>query len=269
LMPADAREQIRQLPSGKWQLRYYDCNGVRHSGGAFPWKSAARAHYRNVIEPELSGRQVVRRDVTFTDHVDRYLAAHATGRDVSTIKTLTHRLGYATATFGELTLEELEQRVPEIAAWIGTLPAGARYGIVQALRQSLEAAVRWGHMTKNPAKLAGPNPQPKAEEIHPFTQAEIDLVAGELGPKYGPVVVFASETGMRPSEWLAIEWRDIDRTAGVVLVERTCAYGVRSHTGRPRGAAAVFRFLRGRSRLWRRLLAVSTFGLGSPVIGAA
>jgi integrase len=83
------------------------------------------------------------------------------------------------------------------------------------------------------------------------------------------VVVFASETGMRPSEWLAIEWRDIDRTAGVVLVERTCAYGVRSHTGRPRGAAAVFRFLRGRSRLWRRLLAVSTFGLGSPVIGAA
>ena len=102
----------------------------------------------------------------------------------------------------------------------------SRYGIVQALRQALEAAVRWGHMTKNPAKLAGPNPQPKAEEIHPFTQAEIDLVAEELGPKYGPVVVFASETGMRPSEWLAIEWRDIDRKAGVVLVERTCAYGV-------------------------------------------
>jgi hypothetical protein len=29
-------------------------------------------------------------------------------------------------------------------------------------------------MTRNPAKLAGRNPQPKAEEIHPFTQAEID-----------------------------------------------------------------------------------------------
>jgi integrase len=113
--------------------------------------------------------------------------------------------------FGDLSLEDMERRVPEIAAWVGTLPSGARYGIVQALRQTLEAAVRWGHMTKNPAKLAGPNPQPKAEEIHPFTQAEIDLVAEELGPKYGPVVVFASETGMRPSEWLAIEWRDIDK----------------------------------------------------------
>ena len=87
-------------------------------------------------------------------------------------------------------------------------------------------------MRANPAKLAGPNPQPKAEEIHPFTQAELDLVAEELGPKYGPAVVFASETGMRPSEWLAIEWRDVDRKAGVVLVERTCAYGVTKAYGK-------------------------------------
>ena len=171
-------------------------------------------------------------DVNLSEHVDRYLAAHAVGRDASTIKTLRHRLGYATGTFGDVTLEELERRVPEIAAWVGTLPAGSRYGIVQALRQALEAAIRWGHMRENPAKLAGPNPQPKAEEIHPFTQAEIDRVAEELGPKYGPAVVFASETGMRPSEWLAIEWRDVDRKAGVVLVERTCAYGVTKAYGK-------------------------------------
>ena len=47
-----------------------------------------------------------------------------------------------------------------------------------------------------------------------------------------PAVVFASETGMRPSEWLAIEWRDVDRKAGVVLVERTCAYGVTKAYGK-------------------------------------
>ena len=81
--------------------------------------------------------------------------------------------------------------------------------------------MRWGHMTKNSAKLAGSNPQPKAEESHPFTEAEIDLVAEELEPKYGPMVVFASEVGLRQSEWLSVEWRDVDRTAGVVLVERT------------------------------------------------
>ena len=136
---------------------------------------------------------------------------------------------------------------------------------MQALRQALEAAVRWGHMTRNPAKLAGPNPQPKAEEIHPFTQAEIDVVAEELGPKYGPAVVFASETGMRPSEWLAIEWRDIDRKAGVVLVERTCAYGVtkslRQDSPQPAPGAAVDKGAGGARRDAR---AGSTCGSCSP-----
>jgi integrase len=79
-------------------------------------------------------------------------------------------------------------------------------------------------MTQNPAKLAGANPQPKPEEIHPFTQEDIDLLALELGEN-GPLVVFASETGLRPSEWRAVEWRDVDRAAGVVLVERTYAFG--------------------------------------------
>jgi integrase len=37
---------------------------------------------------------------------------------------------------------------------------------------------------------------------------------------------------MRPSEWLAIEWRDIDKDAGVVLVERSCAYGVTKAYGK-------------------------------------
>ena len=65
--------------------------------------------------------------------------------------------------------------------------------------------------------------RPKPEEIHPFSQSEIDLLAVELG-EYGPLVVFASETGMRPSEWRAVEWRDVDRNAGVVLVERSFAF---------------------------------------------
>jgi hypothetical protein len=43
-MPAEARGHVRKLPSGKWQLRYYDSKGGRRSGGAFPTKSEAWAH---------------------------------------------------------------------------------------------------------------------------------------------------------------------------------------------------------------------------------
>jgi len=44
--------------------------------------------------------------------------------------------------FGDLHLNELERRDAEVAAWTRTLPEGSRYGIVQAFRQALEAAVR-------------------------------------------------------------------------------------------------------------------------------
>jgi integrase len=190
----------------------------------------------------------------------RRSGVHPSGR----IKTLTHRLGYATAEFGDLSLEDLQQRVPEIAAWAGTLPVGSRYGIVRALRQALEAAVRWGHIQQNPAKLAGPNPQPKAEEIHPFIQAEIDQAAED-----GPAVVFASETGMCPSEWLAIEWRDVDRKPGVVLVERTCACGVSKSYGKAARSRRRVRFRGARSRrsTWSR--GGWTCGSCSPASAAA
>lgn len=51
-MPADRSGGARRLPSGKWQLRYRDNEGKRHTGGAFPTKSAAMKHYRDVIEPD-------------------------------------------------------------------------------------------------------------------------------------------------------------------------------------------------------------------------
>lgn len=128
--------------------------------------------------------------------------------------------------FGDLHLNELERRVAEVAAWTRTLPEGSRYGIVQAFRQALEAAVRWGLMGSNPAKLAGSNPQPKREEVEHFEPEQVETLAVELGPLYGPLVIVAAYTGLRPSEWAALEWRDVDRDAGVLTVERAFSYGV-------------------------------------------
>jgi integrase len=96
---------------------------------------------------------------------------------------------------------------------------------VQALRQCLEAGVRWGLIGSNPAKLAGRNPQPKRDEVVPFEPAEVERLAVELGPVYGPLVIVAAHTGLRPSEWIALEWRDVDRHDGVLRVERAFSYG--------------------------------------------
>ena len=172
-MPADAREQIRQLPSGKWQLRYYDRKGTRHTGGVFPSKSAARAHYRDVVEPGLNGKAVARRDLTYTDLVEVFLERHAIVAKPSTIYELRWRLKQSATVFGTTRLAELENMSDEIAAWRTTLPERSGYGIMQAFRQCCEAGVRYGYMTRNPAKLAGPNPMPKPRGVRVYTSGRV------------------------------------------------------------------------------------------------
>ena len=223
-MPADQRGSTYQTKRGHG-IRWYDESGVRRRRAGFGSRSEARAWFETIERPRMRGEDVAPEPFTLAEHVDRYLAAHAVGRDVKTIDVLRFRLGYATRVFGELRLDELERRVPELAAWTATLPAGSRYGIVQAARQCLEAAVRWGLIGSNPMKLAGRNPQPKRDEVMPFEQDEVDRLADELGPIYGPLVTVAAYTGLRPSEWAALEWRDVDKTAGVLTVERAFSYG--------------------------------------------
>jgi integrase len=43
--------------------------------------------------------------------------------------------------------------------------------------------------------------------------------------RYRPIVIFATVTGLRPAEWLALEWRDLDLKARVVYVHRSFTKG--------------------------------------------
>jgi integrase len=103
-----------------------------------------------------------------------------------------------------------------------TIPAGHRFEATQALRQVLARAVSWGLLDVNPAKLGVGNPQRRYTEKRPFESwEELYALAGRLGPRHGPMVLFAAATGLRPGEWLALEHRDIDREAQVAYVRRT------------------------------------------------
>jgi integrase len=44
-------------------------------------------------------------------------------------------------------------------------------------------------------------------------------------PDYRPMVIFAAATGLRPAEWLALEWHDVDLEARVVYVHRSSRWG--------------------------------------------
>ncbi|MEJ7893060.1 MAG: site-specific integrase [Solirubrobacteraceae bacterium] len=124
----------------------------------------------------------------------------------------------------------------EIATWQAKLPERSRYGVVQALRQTIGAAVRWGYMTRNPALLAGQNRQPSPRTVRAFTRGEIDAIAAELPPAYAPLPAFAAATGLRPEEWQALERCDIDRRGGILTVRRPISDGEVVELGKTTGS---------------------------------
>jgi integrase len=223
-MPPTQRGQAYQLGPKRWGLRYYAA-GKRLRKSPFPTKSAALAHYRDVIEPQLRGEPIKLPELTFAEFVPIYLERHAAGVRPRTIQTLRERLLHATRAFGDVPLRDLERMTDEIASWQTTLPDRSRYGVVQAFRQTLEAAARWDYMSKNPAKRVGPNRQPPPLPVRAFTLEELEAISVELSPMYAQLPAFAAATGLRPEEWQALERRDIDRTAGVLTVRQTVSGG--------------------------------------------
>jgi integrase len=214
-----ARQRGSAVRRGKtWAAKWYDEDGVRRFRGPFPTKSEAREWVeRKVQEVEaLRGGDVAalrRQDMpTLQALVDEYLAQHIC--EPTTKATLTARLKYATRKFGETRLDRLA--VSELRAWRSTLPSGSAWHIVKALRQVLGYAVAVGLIDTNPAK-AIPNPEPKRTEIIPFASlAEVEAVSAELLKHYRAIPLVGCLTGLRPSELLGLERRDIDRTAKVL-----------------------------------------------------
>jgi hypothetical protein len=88
-----------------------------------------------------------------------------------------------------------------------------------------------GCSTTSRPSAASPNPARRAREKRPFeTWKQVEAVAAQLGPVYGPMVIFAAATGLRPSESFGLDRRDVDRRLGVVYIRRAYANVRLRHT---------------------------------------
>jgi integrase len=207
---------------GGYGIRWRENTRREHYCPPFRTKRDARAWFDENVKPRLR-RHAPSADVTLDAFADLFIARHDGAP--STVKTLEDRLRPARAKFGAWTLGELEHAADDIAAWRATLTDGSRYRHTSALRQCLQAAVRWRYIDRNPAVEAGRNPQPRGGKVQPFTRPELDAVVAELDERWAAAVVFAAETGLRPEEWIALEVGDVDRRNQIVNVHRKYAKG--------------------------------------------
>ncbi|HXH89697.1 MAG TPA: site-specific integrase [Gaiellaceae bacterium] len=173
------------------------------------------------------GLPVEREPITFNELCDRFERQHqASSR---TLRTIRERLAYSRAAFGNVEVREL--LAEEIAAWNAALTVGptTRRNALMAMRQVLRVGVQWEHLPRNPASTVK-LPPPGTSAMEPFESwADVRKVA-EQAERFGGVraralILFANATGLRPQEWQALRWQDVDVPGRAVHVRQTVRDG--------------------------------------------
>lgn len=89
------------------------------------------------------------------------------------------------------------------------------------LSSSLNHAEKQGMIFQNPCKKCE-LPKRQKTEMKYFTPDQVQLfLKAATGSKMYTLFVLAIETGMRPGEYLALQWKDIDLEKGLLIVRRT------------------------------------------------
>lgn len=240
-MPAEQEGQTLRLKRG-WAARWYDEEGIRRQQGGFNTKSEASACVRKQVAHVAAIRRgdlaaVVERPSTVDALFDLFLEKHGRTVDPATKRKLDAQLRKARSEFGIRTPGSL--RRPELEDWRETLPAGSKPEVFRAVRQALAWAHDRGYIDRNAADGIR-NPRRKRHErreVFPFENwDEVYAVAVELDPRYQAIPIVAVGTGLRPEELFGLHRADIDRSAGVLHVERRFTGGEVKSGGKTPGS---------------------------------
>ena len=224
-MPAETRGSVFKTRNG-YGIRWPE-NGRRPQQTGFATKTEARRWFAENVAPRLRpGGPSTRRSPSTRSAT---CSSSGTARPSRSGRrtTLEERLGRVARAVRQLDAARAggrrrgRRRLAGRALRTVALPADARDAAGARTPPCAGATC-----AATPPSTPAANPQPRTEELVPFTRDEIDAIAVELGPTYGPLVVFAAETGLRTNEWVALERRDVDRPGRAVTVQRRYADGV-------------------------------------------
>jgi integrase len=232
-MPAEQRGSVYPTSRG-YGIQWRDEQGVRRRQSGFTSRSEARRWFEDVERKRMRGETPAPSPLTLSELVDEYLGQHVA--EANTIQALRDRLKLAVDGIpvkprakerehglGDVRVDRLDART--VGAWRKRLPAGSAWHAHKALPQVLSYAVRAKLTTENVARLV-PNPEPKRREVPTFgAWEELDRLALELHASRASLPIVVAGTGLRPEEWLALEWRDIDLKGGVLHVRRVYTDG--------------------------------------------
>lgn len=200
-----------------WTVRYRDTAGRNRRESGFRTKSDAKTWFDTRMREQKLGIKHDR-GVTLRKFVDDiYLEKH----DVSASRRskLQFMANIWHREFGDTPLEDLTTEA--LQEYAKKLSDTTRHDAVAALRQFLNAAVRWKYLVESPARDLK-NPEPVRDEIIPFASwAEVEALEAEMPEHYRGLATIVVATGLRPQEWTKLRWEHVDFEARCLVLPKS------------------------------------------------
>jgi integrase len=222
--------QLVQRGERSWYVRVFlgrDANGQRkfHNKTIHGTKKDAQKYLNAVLRELDLGTFVEPSAQTLSQYIEHWLQAAARPR-VSTrtadgYEALLRR--YVLPALGLKKLSDIKALDIQ-AIYAGMLERELSARIVRhthsALHNALKQAVKWGMLARNPAELVELPKVSRVERRVLSPEEAIRFLEVATTAPRGLIFTFALLSGMRPEEYLAVQWRDLDFTRGTITVQR-------------------------------------------------
>jgi integrase len=234
----------RRLPSGRWQVRYYDQAGVRHTAPrTFPSKADANRYLAQVEADLLRGTWTDPRlaRITFGEWVERWWPTTADLRPGTRTfyDYLLRRL--LLPAFEETPLGRIDAMT--VRSWLADLHEAGEVTpttIAKAyrlLRRILNVAVEAGYLPRNPAAIKGAGLERAAEMRH-VSIPQLHALAEAVPDRYRALVLVAGYGGLRWGELVGLRRRRVDLAgARIHVVEQVAEVAGKFIVSPPKTAA--------------------------------
>jgi integrase len=207
-------------------------------------KKDADTYLSTTVTAISTGTFVEPSTLTVNDYLSKWLQTAArprvSERTFESYSELINR--YAKEDLGNLKLSDLRPlHIQKLYAGMqerGLSARTVRY-LHAVLSSALKQAVRWGTLSRNPADVVN-LPRQVRKEMHSLSPQEAtEFLKAAAQDRWGVLFAFALATGMRPEEYLGLQWKDLDLDKGIVTVQRAViwrATGGGWHFGEPKTA---------------------------------
>ena len=220
---------VRQLASGRWQARYLDAAGVRHTAPrTFPSKVDATRYLAQVEADLLRGSWADPKlgRVTFGEWVEQWRPTTANLRPGTLVLYDYQLRRFLLPSFGSVPLGRLDTMT--VRAWLADLHREAEVTpttIAKAyrlLRRILNVAVEAGYLPRNPCTVKGAGIERAAEMRH-ASIPQLHELADAVPARYRALILLAGYGGLRWAELVGLRRHHVDLAGARVQVVEQAA----------------------------------------------